>query len=390
MGLLRERDNAFIEYTLYLSCLLSNISQLPYFVRANTTQFMSFPGWGLLFIALLLYSKRIVVNKKILQQFILAVILVIWLFLVTLISGNKYFSSSMIYNYVISMFLFVLGAWGSAYVSLKVLNNLILIYVISTIFVSLVIFVQYFGMGYNLATRYYAYGSKNSISQIISTAIIFLIIRYHPAKRIMKLAKIVAIVFELWVLMMLRSRATLLSLVFCFVAIVFLKSTNKKVRGTVLFFGVISIFVLLSISSVKDTIINNVIFAGRNASNLDELSSGRLSILSSFPDKIKGNWFTGIGATYYECFPLSAILQFGVIGGLVIITVSLLPLIHSMRNQKQSSEWFLLFLLALGYTVDGLFEGLTPFGPGVKCYILWLLYGILISKGKSVPVYKEN
>ena len=50
-----------------------------------------------------------------------------------------------------------------------------------------------------------------------------------------------------------------------------------------------------------------------------------------------------------------------------------------------------MVLIALGYSVNGLFEGLTPFGPGVKCYYMWLLFGILVGKPASgVPTGKDN
>ena len=103
-------------------------------------------------------------------------------------------------------------------------------------------------------------------------------------------------------------------------------------------------------------------------------------MINSFPEMISGNWFTGIGPTYFECFPLSAILQFGLPGGILIILISLQPLLVSFSRRNRSLNWNLLFLISLGYVVNGLFEGLTPLGPGVKCYYMWLLYGMLINR----------
>ena len=202
--------------------------------------------------------------------------------------------------------------------------------------------------------------------------------------------KIAAIAFELYVILLLRSRATLVSLILAIFAIVFSRNVKKSIKVAIGLIGAIVIVLLLTNSSFNNFIFNNVIFAGRNAANLNELTSGRVDIVGSFPDKIKGYWFTGIGSTYFECFPLSAILQFGLPGGLIIIIISLQPLFASFRRRNESANWNLLFLISLGYSVNGLFEGLTPFGPGVKCYFMWLLYGLLLNQTVRTVEGKES
>ena len=42
-------------------------------------------------------------------------------------------------------------------------------------------------------------------------------------------------------------------------------------------------------------------------------------------------------------------------------------------------NFLILFSVALSYTINGVFEQLAPFGPGVKCYFLWFLYGMITS-----------
>ena len=158
------------------------------------------------------------------------------------------------------------------------------------------------------------------------------------------------------------------------------KNIDKRVRAAIAVVG-ISVIVLLFVSTrFNNFVFNNVLFAGRNASSLNELTSGRVDIITSFPRSISGSWLTGIGPTYIDCFPLSAILQFGIVGGIITILISLQPFFKSFKRRGASNGWNLLFLIAIGYSVNGLFEGLTPFGPGVKCYYMWLLFGILIGR----------
>ena len=374
-----ERKNRLIEYSLYLACLLSNISQLPMFVRSGLTQRLAFPGWILLVIAIFL-SRKVKINKPIMTQIGLGAALVIWLLIDSLLLSKTQFSSSMFYSYMISLFIFLLGSWSSGFVDKHVLKNINTIFVVSMLIVTANIFIEYFGVGYNLSTRLYAYSSKNSVSQIIFTAVMLLIVRFRPDKTIGKIIKIGAIAFELYVILLLRSRATLVSLLLCIVIMVFARDTNKKLKAAVSIISVGIILMLLVNGQFNSFIFNNVVFANRNVANLNDLTSGRVTIISNFPRLISGNWLTGIGPTYYECFPLSAFLQFGLIGGILCIIISLQPFVQSLRYRHVSDEWFLLLLISAGYSVNGLFEGLTPFGPGVKCYYMWLIFGLLVGQ----------
>ena len=382
MGYPAGRKNRLIEYTLYLGCLLSNISQLPLFVRTGLTQRLAFPGW-ILVVGAICLSRRVRFYKAVKAQLGLGLLFVIWLVLDSLLISKIQFRSSFFYSYLIALFIFLLGSCSSEYIDERVLRNINSIFVASITVVSVSIFFEYFGIGYNLATRLYAYSSKNSISQIMFTAVILMIVKYKPKRVIEWVLKVAVIAFELYIIILLRSRATLISLILCILIMVFARDTSKRVRIAITIVGATVIILLLTNDDFNNFIFNNVLFAGRDASDLNELSSGRVNILSQFPKKISGNWITGVGPTYYECFPLSAILQFGLLGGMIAILISLQPMIKSFKLRHISDDWYLLFLIAVGYSANGLFEGLTPFGPGVKCYYMWLLFGILAGKFAS-------
>ena len=130
-----------------------------------------------------------------------------------------------------------------------------------------------------------------------------------------------------------------------------------------------------------DMFVGNIMFAGRNASSLDSLTSGRVSIVSEFPTLIEGHWLTGIGSLYFECFPLSCILQFGIITGSIIIGIAYLPIIKSLKFDRTNVYSSILVIVCIGYGINSIFEGLAPIGPGVKCYYMWLMYGILFARG---------
>ena len=390
---LSEKRNRRIEYALYLACLLSNLSQMPLFVTSGITQLLAFPGWIILVLMLLLNAATgtIVFRQRLLNRLFLAILIVLIIAAESVLTGNGHYSSSLSYSYFISIFIFLLGAAVAGYVSERVLRNLILIYIVSSLAVSLSIFIQYFGFGYKITSRNYAYASKNSVSQIISTAVVFMIVAWKPKTGKMKVVMIGSLAFSLWILLLLRSRATLVSLAACVLVIAFSRITNWKVKAAVFLACAAAVLVIMLNSSARETIVKLVILAGRDATNLDDVTSGRMKILNQFPGLIRGNWLAGIGSAYFECFPLSAILQYGLVGGVLMIIFSLLPLAEGFRRRRQSEAWFVLMLVALGFSVNGLFEGVTPFGPGVKCYILWLLYGILVTRDSgSLPEKTEG
>lgn len=376
-----------IEYSLYLSCLLSNLSQFPYFVNSGITQYLNFPGWILLFFLLIFTKKDVKITKNILTEIILAIFILIGILTSSLITSYDYISSSLLYSFSLSFFIFFIGSQLAPYINDRIIQNIIKIYCLTTIVVSVSIFIKYFGFTYNWTSRIYGYGSKNSISLIIFTTIILLIMSHSTHNTLQSLFRIIGIGFEIVLLLCLRSRATFIGLFLSIIIILVSKNIKKSIKIIISFILILVIYLLLTNKEFNNLIFNNIIFAGRNPDNLDDLSSGRVSILSSFPILLQNKWLTGIGSIYFECFPLSAILQFGLITGILMIVFALLPLIYGYYNRHKSNYNLILFILSVGYITNSLFEGIAPFGPGIKCYFLWLLFGILVSSGNKNHKY---
>lgn len=372
-----QRTFSFI---IISACFFSVFSQMPFLVNKGITQLVSFPMWIILFLCSVIFSNGKI--KKSVGVIIIPSILFLLMVLIdSLFTLNDYFSSSLLYSFLISLFIFGIGILTEKWCSKEIVYKICCSYVLATVIVSLSIFVNYFGLSFDLSSKVYGYASKNSISQIIYTAIIILILKIKPEKTIYKACKIIIILFELLLLMFLKSRATIVGLVICVIILVLSKKTNRKLKNIIVICGICLIIALFTSAAFNDMIFNDILFAGREANNLDSLSSGRVSIINQFPEIIKGHWLFGIGATYYECFPLSAIIQFGLIPGMILIIISLIPLLFGCKRLKISEDWFLLTMIAVGYNINSIFEGITPFGAGIKCFFLWLLLGILLSKG---------
>lgn len=371
------RKSRIVTFLIVVACFLSNLSQLPYFVSSGKTQVVCFPIWGVLFVVLLLKSHGRV-STSIVSMGLPVVAFLVLLLIFSFFGGNDYFSSSMVYSVVISVFMFVIGIFIAPYVDVDLFHKIIISYSVSTFVVAVTVFIQYFGVGFSLNTSVYAYASKNSFAQILFTAIVLLYCYYKPNSRMQVLLKYVIVFFEFFMVIILRSRATILSLAIVLMLIVISENMNRKLKYVILAACIFVTVLLVTNERFNNMFFNDILFAGRDISDIDGISSGRISILREFPKLIENNWLMGKGALYFECFPLSAIIQFGIIAGTLLIAVSLLPLIKAIPKRK-NEIWNTLFLLAVGFVIDELFEGLAPFGPGIKCYFLWLFFGIVLA-----------
>ena len=78
---------------------------------------------------------------------------------------------------------------------------------------------------------------------------------------------------------------------------------------------------------------------------------------------------------------LDACLETGIIGGIMLNVLALAPLVYSAKHylrQKMPVDYALLVMSSC-YYLNGVFEQQAPFGPGVKCYFTWMLFGLSVA-----------
>ena len=380
--MLKINKENIILYLLILACFTSNLSQLPFVVNLGMTQIVNIPIWILLFIYIFVFNK-IYINKYLSILFIMINIIIICCFIFPLFTGNQYLNSSILWSLLTSIYIYILGLFCSRSLDEKKLKKIFLSYIISTLIVAVVIYVEYFWGKETLTSTVYAYSSKNSISQIIFTSIIILIFFKYKNFRIKNLLYIICILFQSTLLFLLRSRATIVGYLLCLGYILFEKKVSLKLRKGIFFTLFLFFIIILLNYNIMNIFIYRILFASRSFNNIDDLTSGRISILSEFPNLIGDDLFTGIGSIYFECFPLSVILNFGIFIGTIVLIISYSPIFYSIKNRKKTRYDTLFFLICIGYFFNSLFEGLAPIGPGVKCYFMWLMYGILQGREKG-------
>ena len=246
-----------------------------------------------------------------------------------------------------------------------------------------VYFFRNLSTGFNLTSRIYSTVSfnKNSAAQLISSAICILILGINK-NRTKKdtVIRLLLIIYLTIILLLLRSRSCILCFAFAIVIILLSRYTNKKVKKWIYAVLTIAILLLVFNPMIRNTFIQQILFAKKEKKNLYDLTSGRINIYSRFWDLVKGHELVGNGALYYECFYLSAIVQFGFPVGLYLWGFVLHALNGIRKIYKNFNYGWLLMILALSYSLNGIFEGLPPFGPGTKNFLLWLLFGIACSQ----------
>ena len=375
--------NGLVIGILLITCFVTNISQMSMFVDSGQSSRVSIIAWVVCF-AFVILSGKMVFRVTALSVYVLSIIFFVLIALNSMFTTNDYWGSSHVYSLFISLFVFTVGCLISNYIDEERWNKLIWIYVISSCAVALEVYINYFSSGFNITSRIYAYDSKNSFSQILLTSIVLLIfgMSNEQKKKYMILRRVIIVLLFILIALM-KSRATIVGFGVLYVAFL----TNKDIKRKYKFWSVaaliIAIFAVIEVPSIHKLVIDDILLAGRSISNLNDLSSGRVTIITRGLEQIRENLIWGIGKKYLDCYPVATVLQFGLVAGVVLWFIALLPLFLSLKVRRfnTSSGYYnvvtSIIVLSITYIVNGLFECLTPLGPGVKCFFLWLALGII-------------
>ena len=382
MTQLNSEKNTKIGIAIAIVCFLSNLSQLPFFVDLSLSSPISILIWVIFAVYVLLYQGTLRVSREFLPYFIIMLAYLIFLSSAEILSDNRYLNTAIMYPFVLSMFIFCLSNNVGSRITEKDLVTIFTSYVLGALIVGLNIFVVYLA-GADITDRFYAYDSKNSISQILLTAIILGLFYIVPKNKGIKRLFYIGVVIFLGIsVVLLKSRATIISIPFIVLfAFIFGSEKDKRFRWKLLALVMLVVIYLLLNPQTLQSIIDNIIYGGRDSESLDDISSGRWSEWQNFIKDLGEGWLFGNGRMKRESLILTSILEYGIPMGLTIIGVAISPLWFAISHFKYKKQAIVvLFYVALCYFINSVFEQLAPFGPGVKCYFLWMLFGILLAQ----------
>ena len=231
----------------------------------------------------------------------------------------------------------------------------------------------------NILSRVYAVKSKNSIGQIIFCCALippFLIKNNNMKLRCFVFGVVLLLVV---IVFMTKSRATILGVFFIVYYFVFCYSSFKiKLLSMGALFA-LATFILLN-DDIYNVVINGILLSGREASNLNEISSGRLMLISDSLKGINENFWFGNGNKYMDCMPIIMLFQYGIVGGLMVFSFLIYIGYHVTLRIDRNSYNLIAFLLFWSFMLNSLFEAQPPFGPGGKCFLLWVFIGFALAK----------
>lgn len=385
----QKNSNRLIMPLILLVCAMTNISQMPVIVNAGYARYFSIPLWIILAVNCLLILKGIP-YLHIKRLLFLLEIFAIYYFIARLFD-NHYAYSALPYPIFLSIFVLFVGYLAGQFLFIDDIDLILTIYVLSSTFVCINVFEKYV-FGIDMGALTYAYASKNSVSQILfSSWLIILLKKFGKTSGFIKNTYYVLFFVLLTITLLgLKSRATIIGMPIAIIWVLMHGKMDRKVNRIIILLLIAVIALLLIKPQYYDMLVNNIFLGNRSVNSLDDISSGRFSQWENFGKEFKNSWLFGQGSAARESLVLTALLEFGVIGGCLIFVLALSPLWWCLARFNRANPFYLFFSsLAIVYIINGVFEQLAPFGPGVKCYLLWFLFGILLNDHMNWPIYKE-
>lgn len=387
--------NEFIaKALLYLAIICSMLSQIPSFLESGVDSVLKL-SWLLPLSYLLWNHFRSFTSKQLFPFYALLVVFFLYCYTCEGVFGIPYVGSDL-YNMAISCMVTIVGySYWQNYSNEKTLLQLAIILLICGCILAFIVYTDFLA-DVSLLQRKYAFGNKNSMGQILLASALIGVTQLPNMSKKAKLFTLASATLILIVMMMIKSRATIAAFFFV-VAYYIIKYNNMKVRMFSFLITAAIVIYILTDETAYNLIVNGILLGGRNAHNIDDVSSGRISLLQDLLRITEGHWTFGIGQKYFDCFPIIITAQYGIVGASVVFSFILYIFHYTIFKINQNNTIHLAaFLLFISFMINSLFEAQTPFGPGIKCFLLWLMFGISLAEYKrqvaiaSTPTDEEE
>lgn len=356
----------------YLATILVVLAQIPFLKENVFSKVLSFSSIILLFLNLII--KRDNINfKNIVWICIIFMSISLYICLSILLYNEKYFSDTF-YCILISFSIFIMCYlnYQNSYNKINI-DFLISIMIYSIFILSITIYIYLMQQGFTFFGRYYYYGSaKNLVGFTLAFGCILAFSKFNLNIGRKKLLYFIIFVFTMYVELMLKSRTSIvclfLGLILCI--LFYFKNINTKVTFIILL--LVSSFIVLTNDFLYDVVINNIFAAGRDMSDVNELTSGRIEGFELSFELWKTNPIFGVGSNYIDNNILMWLSEHGLFGFILIFTLMILMLLKSL-NYKNKKLRVLIIIISIMMIVNGLMESYAPFGPGTKFFCCWML-----------------
>lgn len=371
---------------LSLACIISNASYYPVLQSSGIGRNIAIAVWIVLSITVVrrLFS-RFAWTRELRSIIVLYVFFAINTCIVGMVNEVNAFDNHFFQPVSIAVIVYTVCTLIGLDIDIRGLRKVCLAYFCSMFIISIPLFFLYLRHSNLLSTIYgYTYG-KNEIAVLLLCALFICCTIYDPRTKLQKLIRIISILFFITNILLLRARSAMLGIGLLGAVILFrAKNVRRDVRNLGLLAVVAVTIYFFTHSSALSFFVNNIVYAGRNSADLNDLSSGRGDQILLAWYTIKDNPFFGVGNRFTcDCFYVSALANYGLFSWPLIV-MSFKPIFWSIRNYSLYDDISLCyFLISISFLFFAILEELAPFGPGTRCYLIWLMWGLL-SQNKKI------
>ncbi len=371
---------------LSLACIISNASYYPVLQSSGIGRNIAITVWIVLSITVIgrLFST-FAWTRELRSIIVLYAFFALNTFIVGTVNEVNAFDNHFFQTVSIAVVIFTVCTLIGIDVDIHGLRKICLAYFYSMFVISIPLFFLYLKNTNLLSMIYdYTYG-KNEIAVLLLCALFICCTIYGPRTRLQKLIRIIGILFFIVDIMLLRTRSAMLGIGLLGVVIIFrTKTLRRDIRNLGLLAVIAVTIYFFTHPTVLSSFMNNIVYAGRNSADLNDLSSGRGDQILLAWNTIKEHPFFGVGKRFTcDCFYVSAVANYGLFSWPLIV-MSFKPIFWSIKNYNLYDDVSLCyFLVSISFFFFAVLEELAPFGPGTRCYLIWLMWGIL-SQNKRI------
>ena len=361
----------------------SMLSQLPNMLESGMSRYLQ-SLWILPILVSLVRIPTTYISKYLLIPLFLTCIFCIYCGICETIFKSNYIGADMI-NIIMSMTVFFISyiIW-KLYGTKKTIMTLNIILLIGAFILSSYVYRHYLANS-DIMSQIYAFKAKNSMGQLLFSAILIVFLTSDFRNKTIKVISWIIMAYTMIIIMMLKSRATIVTIFFVILYIIF-KIKNNRIRAFTIIGSLFFITLLFFSSHFYDIFVNGIILNTNtiedlsNIENFNDVSSGRVDRISSVLPLLPDNLWFGIGNKYVDCMPIIMIVQYGLFGSFFVFALIYFfwKRIHVL--DKASPLYLSCFLLYATYLINSLFEAQAPFGPGAKCFLLWVIIGFALAE----------
>lgn len=380
--------NKHIAVVLFLLTVsLSLLSQLPVMLDSGASNILKLV-WILPFCFLLLTSPQLFLSNKMQPFYIFVFAMVLYCFACHMATGNTYFGPD-INNFAISLLVTLVSyIFWKQYGSPSVMQGICIVMLICGILLSFQIYFDYLRDA-DIMSNTYAYENKNSIAQILLCCATTILMFYRPKDKRITIISYILVALMLIVMIMTKSRATLVSALYIVYYFTF-KYLNRKTRIIIIAISTLALAYITLNADIYKVIMEGIVMGGRDASDINSLSSNRILLFGIALKLIPQHPWIGSGDYYVDCMPLNILTEFGIIG-LTVVVLFLLHLYRQLNKQRKNDKIrTTAYVLFIAFLLNALFEAQPPFGPGMKCFILWMFVGFSFAKTNNIKLNEAS